>query len=82
MSHHSIFVRAVWDDQANVWVATSEDVPGLVAEAETVEALRAKVTVMVEELIHLNGGDFDLPEIPLHIFTEQTSRITNPRGLG
>ena len=31
----SLFIRADWDVEAQVWVATSDDVPGLVAEAET-----------------------------------------------
>jgi predicted RNase H-like HicB family nuclease len=33
------FVRAEWDTDAAVWVATSDDVPGLVTEAVTLEAL-------------------------------------------
>jgi hypothetical protein len=28
-------IHAVWDDEANVWVADSDDVPGLIAEAAT-----------------------------------------------
>ena len=78
MTHTSIVVRAVWDDEGKVWVATSDDLPGLVTEAATVEGLRAKITVMAAELIELNGGTFELPEIPIHIFTEQTARIANP----
>jgi predicted RNase H-like HicB family nuclease len=34
--HH---VRADWDPEAGVWVATSESVPGLATEAATIEAL-------------------------------------------
>ena len=30
---NSILVKAEWDSEASVWVATSEDVAGLVAEA-------------------------------------------------
>ena len=30
-------VDAFWDDVAKVWVATSEDVLGLVKEADTIE---------------------------------------------
>jgi predicted RNase H-like HicB family nuclease len=63
MTHQSIIVRATWDDEAHVWVATSEDVPGLVTEAATMEALRDKVLVMASELLELNGGDFKLAEI-------------------
>lgn len=31
------YVHAAWDDEARVWVASSEDVPGLATEAETAE---------------------------------------------
>ena len=49
------FVRAEWDDEAGVWVATSDDVPGLVTEAQTLEALDAKLKSMVPELLEANG---------------------------
>jgi predicted RNase H-like HicB family nuclease len=49
------FVRAEWDTEAGVWVATSDDVPGLVTEAETIEALDAKLKSMVPELLEANG---------------------------
>ena len=50
-----LFIRAVWDDEAGVWVATSDDVPGLATEAETLEALSAKLDIMVPELLDANG---------------------------
>ncbi len=49
------FVRAEWDADAGVWVATSDDVPGLVTEAPTIEALDAKLKTMVPELLEANG---------------------------
>jgi predicted RNase H-like HicB family nuclease len=49
------FVRAEWDAVAGVWVATSDDVPGLVTEAETIEALDDKLKSMVPELLEANG---------------------------
>lgn len=30
-------IRAVWDDEANVWMVDSDGVPGLIAEAATLE---------------------------------------------
>ncbi|HUY15754.1 MAG TPA: DUF1902 domain-containing protein, partial [Terriglobia bacterium] len=36
-------VQARWDPEAEVWVAESEDVPGLVAEAESPNALARKL---------------------------------------
>lgn len=50
----ALFVRAEWDDEAGVWVATSDDVPGLVAEADTTEALLAKLHVLIPELLEAN----------------------------
>ena len=50
-----LVVHAVWDDEAKVWVATSDDVPGLVTEAETTEQLIEKLKVMIPELLEENG---------------------------
>ncbi len=50
-----LFVRAEWDAEAGVWVATSDDVPGLATEAETMEALSAKLDAMIPELLDANG---------------------------
>ncbi len=49
-------VDAHWDSEAGVWVAGSEDIPGFVAEAESMNALVEKVRVLVLELFELNGG--------------------------
>jgi predicted RNase H-like HicB family nuclease len=45
-----IVVTAAWDDEAQVWVAESDDVPGLVTEADTLEALRRKLPGMIADL--------------------------------
>ncbi len=47
-------VQADWDPEAEVWVATSDDVPGLATEAPTVEALAEKLRVMIPELLEAN----------------------------
>ncbi len=49
-------VYAEWDDRAGVWVATSDDVPGLVTESKTFEALLKKLRTLVPELLELNGA--------------------------
>lgn len=48
-------VRADWDGDSSVWVANSDDVPGLATEADTLEALVDKLRVMVRALLELNG---------------------------
>jgi predicted RNase H-like HicB family nuclease len=44
-------VNAFWDEEAQVWVADSADVPGLCTEAATVEQLSQKLEVMIPELL-------------------------------
>ena len=48
-------VRAFWDEEAKVWVAESDDVPGLVTEAESVDQLIEKLKVLIPELLAENG---------------------------
>ena len=48
-------INFLWDNDARVWVATSEDVPGLVLESGSFDALIEKVKFTVPELMELNG---------------------------
>jgi Domain of unknown function (DUF1902) len=50
MNANTIIVRAEWDEEASVWVATSEEI-GLVTEAHSLELLRAKLPAMVQDLM-------------------------------
>ena len=77
MQNRLFLVRAGWDEDAGVWVATSEDVPGLVTEAETLEQIRAKVLIMLPELLAANAVPLIGNEILVHILAEQTARIVN-----
>lgn len=67
-----LFVRAEWDAEAGVWVATSDDVPGLATEAETFEALSAKLDFLVPELLDANGYP-DGPEVSFELFARKFS---------
>jgi hypothetical protein len=48
---HAVEVHALWDAEAEVWSAEAENLPGLVTEAQTPEALMDKLQVMVPELL-------------------------------
>ena len=48
-------IRAQWDGEAGVWVAESDDVPGLVAEADSPKVLAQKLRTLIPELLELNG---------------------------
>ena len=44
-----------WDEDAGVWTATSEDIPGLVLEGGSVDALIERVRYAAPELLEMNG---------------------------
>ncbi len=70
MMRKPLFIRAEWDEEAMVWVATSDDVPGLATEAATMEALVEKLKVMIPELLMANNADFG-DEVPFEIITRR-----------
>ena len=49
-----IKVEAFWDEEAKVLVAPSDDVPGLITEAATMELLMQKIRVLIPELFRAN----------------------------
>ena len=55
-----IVIHADWDPDAAVWVATTQDLRGLVTEADSIEALRAKLPGMILDLLEENEIS-DLP---------------------
>ena len=55
-----LVVTADWDPEAGVWVATTRDLRGLVTEADTLKALRAKLPGMILDLLE-EAGESDLP---------------------
>jgi predicted RNase H-like HicB family nuclease len=58
-----IVVHADWDPDAGVWVATTRDLRGLVTEAETMEALRAKLPGMIRDLLE----EYEISDPPASI---------------
>lgn len=56
-------ITCTWDPEACVWIATSDDVPGLVLESGSYDALVERTRIAVPELLELNhesGGDYSL----------------------
>ena len=48
-------IDLLWDPDACVWVATSVDVPGLVLESGSYDALIERVRYAIPELLELNS---------------------------
>ena len=69
---NALIVRTVWDAEVNVWVATSEDVPGLATEASSLNELINKLKVMIPELMDENGYA-DGGDIPFRLLSECTA---------
>jgi len=80
MTPREISVLAVWDPEAEVFVVTSDDVPGLVAEGADMREIDAKLQILIPELLELNGrkphGVFET--VPLTIRFEQRSSVRVP----
>lgn len=49
-------INFTWDNEANVWIATSEDIPGLVLESGSFDALLERTRFAVPELLELNAS--------------------------
>jgi len=66
-------VTACWDDEASVWLGTSEDVPGFCVEAKTVEELMQAAGELIPELLILNGvlPQGDISPVPFRITAER-----------
>ncbi len=47
-------VLFTWDEEANVWIATSPDIKGLVLESESLDALMNRAKEAIPELLELN----------------------------
>jgi hypothetical protein len=60
------YVIVEWIPAAGVWMATSDDVPGLVTGASTYELLISKLRVLIPELLKANG----------HLSSEQILNIS------
>lgn len=68
-------VRAHWDDDAKVWWAESDDVPGLVTEASTFDELVENVRELTPDLLELNAVQIDGPELAIRCVAERTAKV-------
>lgn len=48
-------INLMWDNDASMWIATSEDIPGLILESNSYDALIEKVKIAIPELLSLNN---------------------------
>ena len=77
MNTKSLRVDAFWDEEAQVWTASSEDIPGLATEAESLEALTQKLMVVAPELLRLNQVTSGDPgqDITIDLISQRLNKI-------
>jgi predicted RNase H-like HicB family nuclease len=70
------FVRAEWDNEANVWYVAETDLPGLAVEGDTLEEFTENVRESAIDLVELNADliGVDGP-YPIEITTHQEMKI-------
>lgn len=66
-------VNLTWDADAAVWIATSDDIPGLVLESGSFDALLERVRFAAPELLELNQAE--KPALTLNFRSERRERI-------
>jgi predicted RNase H-like HicB family nuclease len=71
-------IRCDWDPEAGVWYVCESDVPGLVAEASTIEEMNRLLQVRVPELLELNLPNLLAHgecEVPIELLTSRRSTV-------
>jgi Domain of unknown function (DUF1902) len=71
-----ITVNAEWHDAEGVWIATSDDIWGLAAQAPDLEKLKKKVLPMIADLIELNKVEIVGPSVPIHFVAHSTNILS------
>ncbi len=67
-------INFTWDNEAYVWIATSNDVPGLVLESSSFDDLLERTRNAVPEILELNN--FKSPPITLTFLSKRQERIS------
>ena len=50
-------IQLTWDEEAEVWIAASEDIPGLILEDDSSGKLIQRVMLAAPEIIELNSTE-------------------------
>lgn len=66
-------INLIWDEEAGIWVATSDDIPGLALESGSFDALIERVRFAAPELLALNHAETS--PAALRFLSERRERI-------
>lgn len=65
-------INITWDEEACVWIATSADIPGLVLESGSFDALLERTRIAIPELLALNAS---LKPVSISFVSERHERV-------
>ena len=71
MNEYTIFFT--WDDESSVWIAESNDLPGLILESGSFDALIERVKFAVPELLELSEADHT--QVKLHFKADRLAVV-------
>ena len=71
MNEYTIILS--WDDEASVWIAESPDLPGLILESGSFDALVERVKNAVPDLLELKEKDHT--NVKLHFKAERQAVV-------
>ena len=67
-------INLLWDAEAATWIATSGEIPGLILESGSIDALIERVRFAVPELLELNGTKRQ--KLSLRIKSERCEQVS------
>ena len=62
-----------WDEESAVWIAESQDLPGLILESGSFDALVERVKYAIPDLLELDGP---ITKLPITVDSKIVSRHT------
>ncbi len=69
-------IKLTWDSEARVWIATSDDIDGLVLESGSFDALIERVRYTIPELLELNNNNNNYNKSAnLHFLSERYEKV-------
>jgi len=71
MNEYTIFLT--WDDEASVWIAESDDIPGLILESDSFDLLIERVKIAIPDLLENEGKEHS--QAKLHFKAERLAVV-------
>ena len=71
MNEYTILLT--WDDEASVWIAESDDIPGLILESNSFDMLIDRVKTAIPDLLEIEGKEHS--QTTLHFKAERLAIV-------